>query len=412
MNIFEIPLEISDVRIEKVERDKSGDFIITVLSTIEGTTCHKCGREITKPYGYDREITIRHLPILGHKTFIRIRQKRYQCPLCDGEPTTTQKLSWYDRKSPQTSAYEDHVLLELVNSTVTDISIKEEIGYGAVMGIIDRRIEGEVNWDEIERTDTIGIDEISLKKGHRDFVTIVTSRTNGQTKILGILKGREKITVKQFLAGIPDRLKKTIKAVCSDMYDGYINAAKEVFGKKVIIVADRFHVAKLYRKDLDDLRKQEMKRLKKELPPEDYKKLRGAMWALRKDDTDLTPEDRAVLRILFKYSRILEIAYDLCGDLTDIFNKKISKEEATGQIHVWIKLAGLFGLDCFDGFITTLKERMNEITNYFVERQTSGFVEGLNNKIKVIKRRCYGILNIRHLFQRIYIDLEGYSLFV
>ena len=53
---------------------------------------------------------------------------------------------------------------------------------------------------------------------------------------------------------------------------------------------------------------------------------------------------------------------------------------------------------------------MDEITNYFLDRQTSGFVEGLNNKIKVIKRRCYGILNVKHLFQRIYLDLSGYAL--
>ncbi|RKZ89531.1 MAG: hypothetical protein DRR19_11450 [Candidatus Parabeggiatoa sp. nov. 1] len=47
--------------------------------------------------------------------------------------------------------------------------------------------------------------------------------------------------------------------------------------------------------------------------------------------------------------------------------------------------------------------------NDFDDRHTVKFVEGLNNKIKVIKRRCYGILNIDHWFQRIYLDLEGYS---
>ena len=54
---------------------------------------------------------------------------------------------------------------------------------------------------------------------------------------------------------------------------------------------------------------------------------------------------------------------------------------------------------------------MDEIANYFLDRQTSGFVEGLNNKVKVIKRRCYGILNVKHLFQRISLDLSGYALF-
>jgi transposase len=58
-----------------------------------------------------------------------------------------------------------------------------------------------------------------------------------------------------------------------------------------------------------------------------------------------------------------------------------------------------------------LENWMDEITNYFVGRQTSGFVEGFNNKLKVLKRRCYGITNLTYLFRRLYLDLEGYRLF-
>ena len=52
-----------------------------------------------------------------------------------------------------------------------------------------------------------------------------------------------------------------------------------------------------------------------------------------------------------------------------------------------------------------------EITNYFLKRQNSGFVEGLNNKLKVLKRRCYGLDSIKTVFQRLRLDLEGYHLF-
>ena len=68
---FEIPLDIPEVTIEQVETDSHGDFVITVKSTVEGTRCHQCGKKITKVYGYDREITLRHLSILGRKTYIR-----------------------------------------------------------------------------------------------------------------------------------------------------------------------------------------------------------------------------------------------------------------------------------------------------------------------------------------------------
>ena len=69
------------------------------------------------------------------------------------------------------------------------------------------------------------------------------------------------------------------------------------------------------------------------------------------------------------------------------------------------------GLRCFDRFINTLARWWSEILNYFVERETSGFVEGFNNKIKVLKRRSHEMTNLKHLFQRVYLDLEGYRLF-
>ena len=200
---IEIPLDIQDVKVVEVEITKRGEIIITVESTIHGTYCHVCGRKLTKCHGPDRAITLRHLSILNMKTYIRIRPVRYQCTDCNGKPTTTQKLPWYDERSPHTRAYEEHILLELINNTVEDVSIKEKLGYEAVMGIINRHVSTEVNWQKIKRIDILGIDEISLKKGHKDFVTIVTGRTVDKTMILAVLKDREKQTVKEFLLSMP-----------------------------------------------------------------------------------------------------------------------------------------------------------------------------------------------------------------
>jgi transposase len=279
------------------------------------------------------------------------------------------------------------------------------------MGIINRHISAEVNWQEIEKIDVLGIDEISLKKGHKDFVTIVTGRSVDKIMILAVLKDREKQTVKEFLLSIPKQLRKSIKAICSDMYEGFINAAKEVFGKKLIVV-DRFHVAKLYRNGLEELRKKEIRRLKNELSEEEYKKLKGVMWILRKAKSKLMDEEKEKLEYLFKHSPLLELAYGFSNDLTDIFEEDISKSKAKRKISSWKKRVKKSELTCFDGFIETLEKWIDEITNYFIDRQTSGFVEGLNNKIKVIKRRCYGILNTNHLFQRIFLDVQGYGVYV
>lgn len=285
------------------------------------------------------------------------------------------------------------------------------MGYESIMGIIDRYISTEVNWESIRRLDVIGIDEIALKKGHKDFVTIVTMRVGNTTRILAVLKDRKKETVKTFFSRIPTRVRKTVRVVCSDMYDGFINAAKEVFGDKVKIIIDRFHVAKLYRKGVDTLRKAEMKRLKNTLVKEEYAKLKNVMWILRKDTKNLLDEELDVLQLLFMHSPLLETSYKLSKELTYIFNEDRQRSRAKRKIHAWINRVKQSGLGCFNTFLSTLEERMEEILNYFIHRQTSGFVEGLNNKIKVIKRRCYGILNPDHLFQRILLDLSGYSLF-
>jgi transposase len=408
---FEIPLDIPDVTIEAVTTNRVGHFQITVQSTIEGTPCHQCGQMTTTFYDKDREISLRHLPILGRKTYIHLRPKRYQCLYWENHPTTTQQLAWYTPRSGYTKAYEEQVLLSLVHGTVEDSSIKEDVGYEAIMGMIDRHICQTLNWTLFTHLDVIGLDEISLKKGHRDFIAVVTGRIDDKTVILSVLPDRGKETVKQFLQSIPRHLRKTIHTVCCDMYDGFVNAAKEVLGKRVHIVSDRFHVAKLYRKGLDSLRKQEMRRLKETLSEEEYGQLKGAMWALRKGEEKLTEHDKEVLVCLFAHSPRLELAYDLCSDLTKLFDTPMSKRKGKSRLKKWMKQVRASELSCFDSFLTTLETRLDDVANYFIDRHTSGFVEGFNNKLKVIKRRCYGILNVTHFFQRIQLDLYGYSLF-
>jgi transposase len=170
-------------------------------------------------------------------------------------------------------------------------------------------------------------------------------------------------------------------------------------------------VAKLYRNSFDDLRKKELKRLKSELSDIEYKKLKNVMWILRKNITDQTEEDLAKLKLLFKYSPILETAYLLRNTLTDIFEMHITKSSAKNKIKLWIRKVRKSGLKCFDKFISTLEKLLDEILNYFIHRHNSGFVEGLNNKVKVLKRRCYGILNRENLFKRLHLDLQGYRIF-
>jgi transposase len=404
-----IPLDIPDVKVLKTEFTKEGELIITVESTKTETRCHRCGREIRKIHGYEQWVVIRYLPVFERNSYLRYRPKRYYCMDCDA--TTTQQVDWHEPNSPHSRAYDDHLLLQLVNATIEDVSIKAKVSYDRVLGVLERRIDDRIDWGQYESIGVLGIDEVALKKGHGDFVVIVTARLSAQRLvILGVLENREKDTVIAFLRSIPLRLLKTIHTVCSDMYEGFTEAIREEV-KSAQLVIDRFHVTRKYRDGLDGLRKQELKRLKGELTQEVYSQLKGSLWALRKKQSDLKPEERKVLRTLFSFSPQLKIAYALQFQLTAIFDQKISKTIAKMKIKAWIKRVKKSGLTCFDDFLKTLDNWWEEITNFFIQRANSGFVEGFNNKIKVLKRRCYGLFNLKHIFQRIFLDLEGYRLF-
>jgi len=217
------------VRVLQIELTPRGECLLTVESTLEGTKCRKCGREIREGHGLGEWLTLRHLPILGRKVFLRLRPKRYRCPYCEGGPTTTQELAWHTAKSPHTKASEKYLLLQLVHATVEDVSIKEEIGYKALEGLVDRWSSREVNWVEVKGMKILGLAESARKKGHRDVVTIGTARAaKGAVRILAVLPDRKKETVKAFLARMPKGVQQAIRTVCTDLYEGFINAVKEV----------------------------------------------------------------------------------------------------------------------------------------------------------------------------------------
>lgn len=196
------------------------------------------------------------------------------------------------------------------------------------------------------------------------------------------------------------------------MWDGYIFAIEEYIVEhedvKASLVIDRFHVAQQYREDFDDLRKKELKRLKQELPEKTYDQdCKHTLWLLRKNHSSLQDKERVRLRRLFRHSPKLHQAYTLREELTAIFNQAQTPEEANRRLHAWVRKVQRHDLSCYDGFIRTLIRHWQRILNYFDARINSGFVEGFNNKIKVIKRRCYGIKKTTTLFQRLWLDLEG-----
>ncbi len=111
----------------------------------------------SKSHGHDDWVTLRHLPVFGRATYLRFRPRRYRCPHCEGQPTTTQALDWYDPASAHTMAYDDHILLQLVNSTVEDVNVKERLSCDSVLGVLERRISARVDWSQYSEIGGMGL---------------------------------------------------------------------------------------------------------------------------------------------------------------------------------------------------------------------------------------------------------------
>lgn len=152
--------------------------------------------------------------------------------------------------------------------------------------------------------------------------------------ILAVLADRKQQTVANFLKSIPIHLRQTIERVCTDMYQGFVSAVREQLPQAKIVV-DRFHVAKAYRNCADTVRKREVKRLRQELPKQEYDSIKGAMWVFRKRPENLKESEQQLLDRLFVYSPLMEQAYNLREELTQIFEGKYSRTAAKCVIHAW-----------------------------------------------------------------------------
>ena len=158
-------------------------------------------------------------------------------------------------------------------------------------------------------------------------------------------------------------------------------------------------------------RKKELKRLRKALSEQEYRKLKPAIALLCGHKEFLTQEEEKILEPLFHKAPLLKVAYKLCSKLTQIFNSHLPADQAIAYIDAWMQEVETSEVNCYNTFIKTLNKYKPEILNYFINRHNSGFVEGVNNKIKVLKRRCYGITNLKHFFQRVFLDFSGYAFF-
>jgi len=345
--------------------------------------CIHCGSLSTRIHQEEHRC-IRHLDVWGKKTFLHFLSRRFKCENCDH--TFTEELPFVDSHRRQSMAFEMHVYQGCLAGTHKAVAVHEGLSHSTVKDIFNHLAAMKKDSAVIGKTRVLGIDEISLKKRHKQFVLVISDIS--RKCLLAVLPDREKNTLENWIENLSPQRSKAIRFVSIDMWAPYYQAARSKLPHAQVVV-DRFHVMKQLNTRLTQLRTKYQRQSDDEIK----KVLKGSRWILVRNRTDLTPEQVDKLNNLLKLCPSLRTLYLLKEEFRTIFEKIKSKEKAARFLDTWILKAELTGDKYLAKFVKTLKNWRDQILNYFIERITNGFVEGLNNALRATIRIAFGYRN-------------------
>ena len=216
--------------------------------------------------------------------------------------------------------------------------------------------------------------------------------------VLDVLPDRKKATLIRWLRRPPDGIDlSTLAFAATDLWSHYRAAVQTVF-PTVAVVADRFHVVQNLHTVIHDVRKEAQSAAATD---EERKQLKGLRYLLLKNEHNLTDADKQRLAALAESHPPLFQLWQLRQDLHDWYEVRTTPEAARVTLDHWLEKAKKLGSSHLDSFCNTLTNWQTEIVNFFQHRITSGFVEGMNSKIRVLKRIAFGIPNHDHFRLRI-----------
>jgi len=219
-------------------------------------------------------------------------------------------------------------------------------------------------------------------------------------RVLEVLASREKATVMKYLReGQNSGVFAHVTEVTTDMWDAYVEAAREVFGEAVAIVIDRFHVMKNFQEQLTAARRE----LQRALPAQDARALKGSRWLWLTNPENLEEEQLQQLMTLRAQFPALAHLADQREALRQIFDDPTLTTPAAGvaRLAQWSASARALGLTAIDKFCDTLERWQEKIANYFLSRASNGPTEGFNNGLRTLLRRAYGMTNFRRFRLRV-----------
>lgn len=328
----------------------------------------------------------RDLSLSGRKVYLQYEQRRFRCAGC--QRSFVERLPSIDSVGAHyTKRYEEYVVRGVRTSTVQSVAQTEELHWETVQRMVARVAarQGLLLPPQVVRW--IAFDEIALKKRHKLFSLVISAPEEG--RVIDLLEGRTK---EQLLAWLYQTWTKeeraAVEVVTLDMWDGYFYAALEAFPNALLVI-DRFHVEKNLLAAISKLRRQ----WQKQWPEEQRKELKGVRWLLVSNYDELSAAQKNELDRALDLCPELALCHWVKEEFRDWYEEEQEKAAAERKLDEWLSLAESLGSQALNNFVKTVRNWKDSILNYFEERASNGFAEGINNALQLLKRRAFGFRN-------------------
>ena len=372
-------------RVHPVRQEVTGDGIGRCQSVIwfesdsrQSPFCSGCGKRASVIHSIASR-RVSDLPLAGARVELVIPLRKVRCPRCGVRTEHLEFLSPYRRC---TVRFERAVADLCRVLPVQHVAAHFGLGWHTVKEIDKRRLEQEVGTPCYDGLRLLAVDEIAVHKGHTYMTTVLDLET-GRMVWLG--KDRTKATLTRFFQELTAEQRSSIEAVATDMAVGFRDAIVEAC-PNAAPVYDLFHaVAKFSREVIDRVRVDESKKRDEA----GRQMIKGSRYLLLKNADNLAGDQRERLGTLLAANENLNIVYVLKDQLKHIwtYQRPAWAERALNQ---WCALADASGLKPLQTFAKNLRRHADGITNHCRYPIHTGRLEGINNKIKVIKRMAYG----------------------
>ena len=368
------------------EDESTGGYKAFIEMPVKEHHCPNCGHVTTFIKDY-RLQTVKDLSVLGKPLTVTIRKRRYVCKHCNA--TFTEENPYIKRYCH----FPNRLYIESLTESFrlqSFTSVAKRLGV-SVTSII--RWFYKLNFPHPKLPECIAIDEFRGNAGGEKFQCNVAEPVKHQ--VIDILPSRNTEDLCKHFLEYPYKERAGVKKIVMDLSTLFRSVAKTIF-PEAKIVADKFHVIRVVTNSLENVRK----RIQKEFHATKRKWFKRSRYLLLKPEYKLTDEDKIELSRMLNSSMELEKAYALKERFYEIFRQK-TRNEAKKELRDWLLLAAQLAIPEFKHCIATFTNWRTEIANIIDESVSNGFIEGSNNKIKVLKRISYGVRNFERFRNRI-----------